>query len=335
MKRLLCALLCALPLLVGCEMNDSSSSAPTAKTTLYGYLQPPAVAPAMLGQSRRGVVRSGYNTPLLADFVSKGTCLVNGKGVSFSLDTGTSMFKVSGLEPHGAYEVRFDLASLTLRATKPYSGSQMNMGTVDLTSTAKALLYETFGAYNRVSDIQDYDILEEYYLPLATKLTEWVKADGMTPDVFKSNLDGELTTYRNTYRLTDISKFTGNDMSGTWTGAGTLYTPTPTGSVGHKASVNLTLKATREKNVLTGYLDVQIVSSTVENSGGGIPISGKRAFTATITTEGRFSFELYNSNQRRVETWNCALDETDALVCTVTSADICGFQSGSPIKLHQ
>ncbi len=287
----------------------------------------------MIGQSRRAAVRSGYNTVLLDDFVSKGACLVNGKTVPFSLDTGTGMFRVSGLEPYGAYEVRFDLASLTLRATKPYLGSQMNMGTVDLTSTAKSLLYEAYGG--KVEDVQDYDILAEYYAPLAIKLAEWVAADGMTPAIFKANLDSELLAFVRNNPLTKVSKFTGNDMSGTWTGAGTLFTLTNTGSVGHKASVNLILTAQREKNVLNGNVDVQFGSTTVENKGGGIPISGKRAFTATITTEGEFSFELYNGNQNLVETWFFKLDETDALVCTVRSSDLSGFQSGSPIKLHQ
>lgn len=331
MKRLLCALICVLPVLAGCGVNGTSNSGPATTTTLYGSLQPPAVdASAMIGQSRRDpAVRSqaGYNTELLADFAENGTCKVNGKAVSFTLNTGDSSFLVSGLEPSGAYEVRFELASLSLRATKPYIGIQMNMGTVNLTSTAKSFLYEAYQATFR--EIQNYDILESVASPLATKLGAWLDDDGMTPAVFGEYLTNELNAIRGLHTLKEISKFIGNDMSGTWSGQGALYMKTLAGDVGQKASVNLTLNTVRNTNTLTGWVNVEVVSTTKMSNGAIIPVSGKRAFSATVATEGQFSFEVTNSEQTPVERWSFSLDSTDALVCTVESLHAQGFQSYS------
>lgn len=328
MKRVLFALIFALPLLAGCAGNSTSGSNAT-KTTLYGSLQPPSVTAAMIGQSRRAAVRpdSSYNTELLKDYVSSGTCLVNGSPVAFSLDTGNSTFVVSGLNPSGAYEVRFDLASLSLRATKAYTGVQMNMGTVNLTSTAKSLLYQQFGG--KISDIQNYNILERYYSPLADKLTAWLGDPTMTPAAFGVNLTAELASYSQHFDLEEISTFIGNNMSGTWTGQGRLYTKTFDGKIGQKASVNLTLYVARATDKLKGYVNVEVVSTTKVNDGGMIPVSGKREFTATVDTEGQFSFEVCNSSLTPVERWTFTLDSTNALVCQVESLNTQGYLSDS------
>ncbi|HOT27345.1 MAG TPA: hypothetical protein PLU72_04080 [Candidatus Ozemobacteraceae bacterium] len=313
-------------------MSSTSNSGSATTTTLYGQLQPPALnATALVGGSSRASAvkaQSGYNTELLKDFAEKGTCKVNGKAVSFSLNTGDSSFKVTGLEPFGAYEIRFDLASLSLRATKPYTGTQMNMGTVNLTSTAKSLIYEAYNA--KISQIQDYDILDEFCASLATKLAVWLADAGMTPATFEEGVEDALADITSQHTLDKISRFTGNDMSGTWTGQGTLYTKTLDGTtVGHRATVNLTLHVERSTDKLTGYVNVEVVSSTKVNDNGMIPVSGKRDFTATVDKEGEFSFEAVNSSRTPVERWKFVLDATDALVCTVVSLHPQGYQSGA------
>jgi len=340
MKRAFYALICLLPLLAGCSMGGSSNSSSATTTTLYGQLQPPALnATAMVGGSARTPAvhaQSGYNTELLADFAEKGTCKVNGKAVPFSLNTGDSSFKVTGMEPYGAYEIRFELASLSLRATKPYTGTQMNMGTVNLTSTAKSLIYEAYNA--KISQIQDYDILEEFYNPLAVKLAEWLAVPNMDPVTFDELVGGVLGGITSQHTLDKISKFTGNDMSGTWNGQGTMYTKTIDGaSIGQRATVNLTLHVERKTDKLSGYVNVEVVSSTKVNDNGMIPSSGKREFTATVDKEGEFSFEAVNSSETPIERWKFALDTTDALVCTVESLQPQGYQTGADAlpKLRQ
>lgn len=343
MKRTLFALICLLlPLLAGCGMESSSNSGASANTTLYGQLQPPALnATAMVGASSRvPAVRaqSGYNTELLEDFAKKGTCKVNGKDVAFSLNTGDSSFKVTGLEPFGAYEIRFELASLSLRATKPYTSTQMNMGTVNLTSTAKSLLYVAYGGGEpKVGQIQDYDILEEYYAPLAGKLAAWLADADMTPATFETQVENALSDITSLHTLDKISRFTGNDMSGTWTGRATLYTKTIDGmATGHKATVDLTLHVVRTTDKLSGYVSIEVVASEKVNDNGMIPVSGRREFTATVDKEGEFTFDALNSSQTPIERWSFTLDSTEALVCTVESLTPLGYQTaaGSLPKLR-
>lgn len=332
MKRALCALICLLPLLVGCSMGGSSNSSSAANTTLYGQLQPPAVkATALIGASSRVPAVQAQmenNTDLLADFAEKGTCMVNGKAVSFSLNTGNSAFKVTGIDPYGAYEIRFDLASLSLRATKPYTGSQMNMGTVNLTSTAKSLLYEAYGrGAPRVADIQNYEIRDDKAATIVSKLAELLIDPATTPSVFENALQAELAAFTRIYHLDEISVFTGNDMSGTWTGQGTLCTRLSTGEEAQRAAVNLSLNVVREGDELNGYVDVEVVSTTTVNNGGIIPSTGRRQFTAKVDTEGQFSFQAYRDQNTPIERWSFSLDATDALVCTVQSLHEQGLQS--------
>lgn len=339
MKRFLFALMCTLPLFAGCGTNDSSSADATTKTTLYGTLQPPAVTAQMVGPSKRAAVRSVVsNVDLLDGFVSKGTCMVNGKEVAFSLDTGNSTFRVDGLEPFGAYEVRFDLASLSLRATRPYAGIQMNMGKVNMTSTVKSLLYAAYGGGDaKVKDIRNYEILDEKAGPIAARLEELLSDEDITPEAFGENLENAISTFISQNHLNEISNFIGNDMSGTWKGQGMLYTKTNTDEVGQKASVNLTLYTQREKNTLTGWVNVEIAATENVNNGGIIPISGKRMFTARVATEGEFSFEVCNSSQTPVERWSFTLDSTTGtLGCTVKSLHEQGYFSvGKGLSLHQ
>ncbi len=335
MKRAFYALICLLPLLAGCGMGGSSNSGSAATTTLYGQLQPPALnATALVGGSSRAEAvkaQPGYNTELLKDFAEKGICKVNGTAVPFTLSTGDSSFKVTGLEPFGAYEIRFDLASFSLRATKPFTGTQMNMGTVNLTSTAKSLLYAAYGGGEpKVGQIQDYDILEEYCVTLAGKLAVWLADADMTPAAFETQVESALAGITSQHTLDKISRFTGNDMSGIWNGQGTLYTKTIDGtSVGHRATANLTLHVERITDKLSGYVNVEVVSSTKVNDNGMIPVSGKRDFTATVDKEGEFTFEVVNSSQTPIERWKFALDATDALVCTVESLHPQGYQTGA------
>lgn len=332
MKRAFYTLIFLLPLLTGCSMGSSSNSGSAATTTLYGQLQPPAVnATALVGGSSRApavAAQSGYNTELLKDFSEKGTCKVNGKAVSFSLNTGDSSFKVTGLEPFGAYEVRFDLASLSLRATKPYTGTQMNMGTVNLTSTAKSLLYVAYGQGEpKVADIQNYEIRDDKAASIVTKLTELLADPNTTQSSYESALLTEIGAFTGKYHLDEISIFTGNDMSGTWTGQGTLCTKLSTGEEAQKAMVNLSLRVVREGDELSGYVTIEVVSTTKVNNGGIIPVSGRREFTAEVDTEGQFSFQVYRDQNTPIERWSFSLDATDALVCTVQSLHEQGLQS--------
>jgi len=335
MKRVLFALIVALPLIVGCGMTGTSSGSST-KTTLYGELNPPSVAAGLTGQSRRSADLSAAvtyqtDTSLLKAFVASGTCRVNGTSVGFSIDTGTKGFRIDGLDPADAYDIKFELGSFTLRAIKPYAGSQIPVGTVNLNSTANALLFENFNVAKKY--IKNYEIRETYSNSLAGKLLSWIQASGQTPAKFAESLSAELASYSENLVLGDITNYIGqeNDVSGIWKGTGTLYTLTNTGAVGNKARVELTMTIQQDGKKLSGPLDVKVISYEVVNKGGNIPVSGRRGFVTELTGS-MFTFDLQTAEGKQIERWSFALDVTKALVCKAENLDkvgYLGFQSST------
>jgi|GEM_PF-2196438 len=328
MKRIIFALIFALPLIVGCGIAGTSSGSST-KTTLYGELNPPSVAPAITGQSRRSAdvspaVTYQTDTSLLKSFVASGTCRVNGIVVGFAIDTGTKGFRIEGLDPADAYDIKFELGSFTLQAIKPYTGSQIPVGTVNLNSTANALLYENYGVARK--NIKNYEIQETYSNSLAGKLLSWLQTSGQTPAGFAENLRVELASYSENLVLGDITNYIGqeNDVSGTWKGSGTLYTLTNTGTVGNKAKVELTMIIQQNGKKLSGLLDVTVISSEIVNKGGKIPVSGRRDFVAELTGT-TFTFDLGTAEGKQVERWSFALKDANAFVCKVENLDKVGY----------
>lgn len=286
--------------------GDGAVSLPATTTTIAGQVTVPSV-------TATGIVPSIAETndaALLEKLATGGTCTVNGQSYAFSLATATRYYQITDVPPAESYDVRLKYQNLELRTTFPHSGSFMSAKNINIDSTVKAWIIETYNF--TPTQMSSLEIRQTYVDGLAQKFQTWLQTPTIDFTKFQSDWAGELASLTANVRLESLTSdlTPAVDLTGKWKGTSCVfYNLNLYGERAYKVTANVTMDLKQSGSTVTGLMD--IFPQSQERLPGidlGVPepehhttingtISSTR-FSFTVGTTEKWEFQCLSRSMR-------------------------------------
>ena len=273
---------CSIPGSTGTPVEDDS-------VTISGVVSAPQVAASGI----LAAVGDANSSAAFARFVASAACQVNGRTVTYSLNSDTRVLTVEKLPPAAAYNVELRCGGLKLRAFAPHTGRKVTlpMG-VSLRSTAEWHLRDALAKDANIAhdQLSDYQVKTALLDSLAGSMQTELNRVAMTSAAFDKHVSDSTAAAVSGKSFADCMQrsTTAFSYSGEYTGKVFYYLHNASGKAVVAVQAVASMTCSQNGNQVGGSVSIipTGVVPLVENP--GIQEPGKTAFAFSGTVSNYF-----------------------------------------------